>query len=181
MGIRFKQPHIAPFLMMSQTAWAVNVQPPVLCRHWRLVGLFDHLICSSNILQHGWLDPMRYMHDSKASNNWRSCIFRLIRLTSFSLRVVCTFASSTDIFFLSPYLWMVVAGQQTCCTLCCCYAFCSYIRSSLNVEGFVTMCHSRIVRLVDETFPHYLIPRKVSVCCLPWGVNIPGSWACGRC
>ena len=40
------------------------------------------------------------MRDSKAT--WRSCSFRLMRLIAFSLSVVCTFASSTDIFLWSP-------------------------------------------------------------------------------
>ena len=101
--------------MMPQTASAVRSQSPVLCRHWSLFGWaiwpFEMLIKHPAAWVTGSIGSMR---DSKAArSDWRSCPSRLIRLSASSLWVVCTFASSPDIFLRSPVRVMVASMLYT--------------------------------------------------------------------
>ena len=148
---------------MPQTASAVRGQSPVLCRHWRLDGLFDHLRCWSNILQHGWLDPLGLCATPKLHAAMAIMPILVVRLSASSLWVVCTFASSPDIFLGSP-VWVMVA---------------SMLYTQLAIAWARVLCHS-INAAMSMPFPHpvclneHITPLSIvdtslwcSDCC-PW-------------
>ena len=53
--------------------------------------------------------------------------------------------------------------------MCCCYAFCSYTRSSLDVEGFETINHFSPCSLINIRWAHI---RIVHVRCTPLGTSV---------